>query len=411
MSSKSSPQASAKSNRPQVIIAGAGIGGLTLAIRLAISGFRPIVLEARDEASIATEGAFLTLAPNGMNGLKTIGCDDAVRRAGIDTRGIAIVNGHGRLLGFAGQDDHESTYGAPSVTLGRGTLAALLIRRARAAGIELRFNARVASLEDGGDVVSLGLAESGERVEGDMLVAADGLRSKVRELRFPEYPKPHYTGLIGTGGITDCPVPPTDGILRMTFGDNAFFGFIKEGDGPVYWFNSYAADEQDTRPVANPAAYARKITALHAKDPSENRAILHSVPAIERNYPVYDVPELAAWQRGRTVLLGDAAHAVGPHAGQGASMAIEDAVVLSACLEAEAEPEAAFGRYEELRRSRVGKVVRLTRQNASQKKSSGALGLFIRDLILPFLIPIGMRAGRRLLAHRVDLDPLALPAS
>jgi 2-polyprenyl-6-methoxyphenol hydroxylase-like FAD-dependent oxidoreductase len=393
-----------------VIVAGAGVGGLTFAIRLALSGHRPIVLEARDEASATSEGAFLTLAPNGMNGLRTIDCHEAARAAAIDTLGIEITNARGKLLGFAGQHDHETAFGAPSVTLGRGALTRLLLQRAREVGVEVRFGARVAAVEANADRMSIGIRDSAA-IEGDLLVAADGLRSSVRALSFPEYPAPKYTGLIGTGGVVDCPVPSTEGIMRMTFGDNAFFGFIKEGNGPVYCFNSYAADEKDTGRIENPEAYARKIAGLHATDPSENRAILHSVPAIERNYPVYDVPELPQWHRGRVVLLGDAAHAVGPHAGQGASMAIEDAVVLSACLEAEEAPEAAFARYEQLRRNRVAEVVKLTRQNASQKKSAGPIGLFLRDLILPFLIPIGIRMGRKLLAQRVDLDPLAIPAT
>ncbi len=393
-----------------MIIAGAGVGGLTLATHLALRGYRPTVIEARDEVGATTEGAFLTLAPNGMNGLRAIDCLNTAREAGIDTLGIEITNARGKLLGFAGQHDHESAFGAPSVTLGRGALTKLLLRRALEAGVDVRFGARVGAVEAGGDGVRVGI-EEGEVVEGDVLVAADGLRSTVRGLCFPEYPKPRYTGLIGTGGMVECPVPSTEGIMRMTFGDNAFFGYIKDGDGPVYWFNSYAADEKDTGRVENPEAYARKIAALHETDPSENRAILHSVPAIERNYPVYDVPELPAWHRGRVVLLGDAAHAVGPHAGQGASMAIEDAVVLSACLEAEDEPGAAFARYAELRRGRIAEVVKLTRQNASQKKSSGPIGLFIRDLILPLLIPIGIRKGRKFLAQRVDLDPLALPST
>jgi 2-polyprenyl-6-methoxyphenol hydroxylase-like FAD-dependent oxidoreductase len=107
--------------------------------------------------------------------------------------------------------------------------------------------------------------------------------------------------------------------------------------------------------------------------------------------------------------LGDAAHAVGPHAGQGASMAIEDALVLAACLEAEPDNAAAFQRYETLRRARVSNVVKLTQRNSSQKRSNGRLGLFMRDLVLPFLIPLGMRMGRKLFRFRVDMTPLTLP--
>jgi 2-polyprenyl-6-methoxyphenol hydroxylase-like FAD-dependent oxidoreductase len=123
--------------------------------------------------------------------------------------------------------------------------------------------------------------------------------------------------------------------MRMTFGSNAFFGYLKPAGQPVYWFDSYAADEADIEKINDPARYARDIRALHANDPSPNAEILDHVGVIERSYPIYDMPALPCWHKGRVVLIGDAAHAVGPHAGQGASMAIEDALVLAACLEAE----------------------------------------------------------------------------
>jgi 2-polyprenyl-6-methoxyphenol hydroxylase-like FAD-dependent oxidoreductase len=131
------------------------------------------------------------------------------------------------------------------------------------------------------------------------------------------------------------------------------------------------------------------------------------VGAIDRSYPIYDMPVLPSWHKGRVVLLGDAAHAVGPHAGQGASMAIEDAIVLAACLETEHDCESAFRRYEALRRDRIAHVVKLTAQNSSQKRASGWLRLLIRDFVLPLLIPIGIRKGRQLFEYRVDSDPLA----
>jgi 2-polyprenyl-6-methoxyphenol hydroxylase-like FAD-dependent oxidoreductase len=102
------------------------------------------------------------------------------------------------------------------------------------------------------------------------------------------------------------------------------------------------------------------------------------------------------------VLIGDAAHAVGPHAGHGASMAIEDALVLAASLDAERSLEAAFRRFEKLRRKRIDEVVKLAARNSSQKRVNGWLSLMIRDLVLPFLIPHGIKMGRKLCQYRVD---------
>jgi 2-polyprenyl-6-methoxyphenol hydroxylase-like FAD-dependent oxidoreductase len=394
----------------RIAICGAGVGGLTLATRLAQLGMTPLVFEERSEVAVATEGAFLTLAPNGMNGLRVIGCFDVVRDSGIDTTGIELRNARGRSLAVADQVDHDRVFGAPSVTIGRGRLVELLLAGARRAGVEVRFGKRVADVVASQQAVELRL-DDGSSHRADVLLAADGLRSTVREVAFPEYPKPAFTGLVGTGGITAAPIANTDGVMRMTFGDNAFFGYLKSAGGPVYWFNSYAADVAEPTRVTDPAGYARRIAALHANDPGRNREILAHVDWIERAYPIYDMPALPSWHRGRVVLMGDAAHAVGPHAGQGASMAIEDALVLAACLDAEPRIATAFARYERLRRNRVDNVVKLTARNSSQKRSSGWLGLLVRDLLLPLVIPISIRKGRKLLEYRVDRAPLAQPGT
>jgi 2-polyprenyl-6-methoxyphenol hydroxylase-like FAD-dependent oxidoreductase len=92
-------------------------------------------------------------------------------------------------------------------------------------------------------------------------------------------------------------------------------------------------------------------------------------------------------------------------------MAIEDSMVLAACLEVGEAPGVAFARFEGLRRARVREIVRITARNASQKRASGRLAVMIRNLILPVVIPLGIKATRRSYAHHVESDPLALPAS
>jgi 2-polyprenyl-6-methoxyphenol hydroxylase-like FAD-dependent oxidoreductase len=170
-----------------------------------------------------------------------------------------------------------------------------------------------------------------------------------------------------------------------------------EAEGmPVYWFNSYAGGAGENERIADPAGYAKEMLALHADDPIPNAIILEHVDRLERSYPVYDMPKLPSWHQGRVVLIGHAAHVVGPHAGQGASMTIEDALVLAPSLEAEHSWAAAFRSFEKLRRERIDRVVELTARNSSQKRTSGRLGPKIRDLVLLFLISRGIRAGREI---------------
>lgn len=403
MLSISRPNASA--NPRKLAICGAGVGGLTLAIRLAELGHQISVFERREEADIRSEGVFLTLAPNGMNGLKAVGCYDAVRDRGVETTGIEICNARGKRLGYADQTDHERSFGAPSVTISRRLLAGILMERARAVGVDLRFSTPFTVLVSSTNSARLEFAD-GASFDADIIVGADGLRSTVRGQIFPDYPAPHFTGLIGTGGITPISVPSTRGTMRMTFSETAFFGYLIDADQNAFWFTSYPAELPSTDGAIDGKARAERIRQMHAGDPEPNRAILSAVNAVDRPYPIFDMPELPAWSKGRVVLLGDAAHAVGPHAGQGASMAIEDALVLAACLQTETDHHSAFQRYEDLRRPRIAQVAKLTARTSSQKRASGRWRLFIRDLILPIFIPLSIRMGRKLFSFRADEAPL-----
>lgn len=127
-----------------------------------------------------------------------------------------------------------------------------------------------------------------------------------------------------------------------------------------------------------------------------------------RDYPLFDMPAQPVWHRGRVVLVGDSAHAVGPHAGQGAAMAIEDAIVLAACAGLERDFTCVFTRYESIRRPRVEKVAALTTHNRMQKSATTWLDRLLRRLILPLALATSIKAGRQLLSYRVDEQPLAV---
>jgi len=407
MSPNSSRAASAKTNRPRIAIAGAGIGGLALALALHRHGFAPVLFEKKTAERIRTEGVFLTLAPNGVNALRALGLADATVAAGLVTKGLAMFNERGKQLGLMDYGSHGTRFGAPSVTIRRGALGSLLLDAVERAGIELRLSRGIDDLADEADGVSVTSAGTTEAY--DALIACDGLRSTVRRKIFPELPAPVYSGLIGTGGVIDVPgIRPTNGPMLMTFGKRAFFGYLAEPGQPAMWFNTYPAPESDIGPIADPVAYARFIESLHVDDPLENAKILRAVPAIDRNYPIYDMPELDHWSKGNVLLMGDAAHAVAPHSGQGASMAIEDALVLAAALDGTSVPEA-FARFFKLREARTQTVIKIGRAAGSQKHAQSWLELRIRDLILPLVMPMAVKGQERIFSFRADQTPLVQP--
>ena len=98
-------------------------------------------------------------------------------------------------------------------------------------------------------------------------------------------------------------------------------------------------------------------------------------------------------------LIGDAAHAIGPHVGQGASLALEDAFIVATCLRDASEPSTAFSVFEQLRRGRVEPVVRQSRRTGQQKAPSGWLGRKIRDLVLPVFLRKSADAARELYSY------------
>jgi 2-polyprenyl-6-methoxyphenol hydroxylase-like FAD-dependent oxidoreductase len=387
---------------PPIAIIGAGVAGLTLAIRLRQTGHTVRVYEARGREAL-DEGAFLTLAPNGINALRAAGLAERISGLGMPTVGFEIMNGCGRVLAHIDEREAQREAGAASVTLKRSALLHALLDEAEALGAEVLFGHALADLRPLEEGVGLHFA-NGVVVAAPWVAGCDGVWSRTRRIAFPDAPQPVYTGLSGAGGFLDLPgVPDTGGFMRMVFGDKAFFGYIKQGDGPVFWFDSFPLDEETAIARPDPQALGALTRTLHATDPGPVRDIAAAVSEVPRSYPVFDMQHLPNWHDDRIVLLGDAAHAVSPHAGQGASMAIEDAVVLATCLAASASPAQAFADYERLRRERVERIVRMSRRTGSQKRATGRLALFFRDLILPWVIPLGVRAGRKVQRYRADL--------
>lgn len=395
--------------KARIGIVGAGFAGLGLALALRGRGYEPVIFEKREELQATSEGIFLTLAPNGINALRALGLSEAVVSQGVETTGLLFQNENGAPLGGIDYSSHTQRFGAPSVTIRRGTLTAILAGEAKKLGLSTHYGAEVTGLRQLEDSVAVTLA-TGASHTFDMLIAADGLRSTIRQIAMPGHPAPIYNGLLGGGGILDIPeVPSTQGKMIMTFGREASLGYIKETNGPVYWFNSFPSPRSRTQ-FSDNAGLAAFVTALHRTDPEINqRIIAAAAPSIERFHPDFDIPDLPAWSAGRIALIGDAAHAVTPHSGQGASMALEDAVVLAACIQAEGNHTAAYDRFELLRRKRVSSAVRLGRQGGTPKKALNWFARRLRDLALPIFVPLGQKGQERLFAFRVDRDPLQQP--
>lgn len=384
----------------QALIIGGGIAGPAVAIALQRVGLAATIYEAspapRDEA-----GAFLNLAPNGLNALDALGLADCVNSLGFRNDRLIFQNERGRVLA-------EAPVGGRTVM--RGALSRALREAALAAGVQVAFGKRLDAIDEQGDAVVATFAD-GTTACGSLLIGCDGIHSRTRSTYFPTAPKPSYTGIINLGGVVLTDLPTTDNAMHMIFGKAGFFGYAVRPSGETYWFSNYAQSTEPNRDAVEGMAgadFRQKLLAVHAGDPPAVKRILQAVTGPIGAYPLYDIPSLPCWQRGRVCLLGDASHAVGPHVGQGASLALEDAFVLAKCLRDLPNPPTAFAAFERLRRARVEKVHKASRQTGNQKAPTGWLGRKIRDLVLPLFLRKGAQATDWMYSYPFDwAEPIA----
>ncbi|GIE93802.1 FAD-dependent oxidoreductase [Paractinoplanes rishiriensis] len=388
-----------------VLIAGGGIAGTVAALALHRAGWQPRIFEARP-ASADLRGAFLTVAVNGLAALRAIDLDPArLLAAGYPTPTLTMSNGAGRTLAVLPLGGPTAD-GTTTTTIRRADLYQALRGEAASRGIPIEYGRALHDLDERPDGVTVTFAD-GSTAGGDLLVGADGLHSRTRHVLNPGGPAPTYLGLLNAGGFTTGPVAAaagaTPGMVYMAFGRRAFFGWSTAPDGTVWWF----ANPPRRRPVVpgefTPESWRAHLLELFAADALPAADIIRATPAVLGPWNTDDLPRVPTWRTARTVLLGDAAHAMSPSSGQGASMAMEDAATLGRCLAEEPDLATALGRYERRRRARVEKVVAQGRRNGSGK-TAGPLGAALRDAMFPLIMKLVYGKGNPqawILDHRV----------
>lgn len=318
---------------------GAGIGGLTAAIALRRAGWRPIVLERAER--FEPVGAGISLFPNAVRCLRELGLAERIAA-------VPAMSAAGSLRTWRG-DRLTSVEVSQLMVVHRAALHELLL--GALGPDDVRLGAEVAGFEQDADGVTARLADGGAE-RGDLLVGADGLRSTIRGSVIGDG-APRYAGYLAWRGIAELDV--TELPVGEFWGPGALFGVMPLADGSVYWFGTkrVPADGCDT-PVRRKAEALAMFADWHRSIPT----IIEATPAeaILRN-DICDRRPHRGWSRGRVTLLGDAAHPMTPHLGQGACQAIEDATVLGRCL-SEADP---LVTYERRRYGRTARFVRGSR--------------------------------------------------
>jgi 2-polyprenyl-6-methoxyphenol hydroxylase-like FAD-dependent oxidoreductase len=377
------------------LIIGGGIAGPAAAMALQKAGIEAVVYEAHPGGADGV-GTFLTLASNGIDALRVIGAGEPALAAGFPTPGITLRSGTGKRLGES-RTGGTLPDGTTSHTIKRADLYAVLREQALARGIAIEHGKRLVGAYDTGEGVRAAFAD-GSEASGDLLIGCDGVHSAVRRIIDPAAPAPAYAGLLTTGGYArGVEAGGAPGSYEMIFGRRAFFGYAKAPDAEVWWFaNVPCRDEHAPGPPP-------RLPDLFADDAGPAVRLIEATPEPGAMSPIHSIPHLPAWHGGRMIVIGDAAHAPSPTSGQGASLAIEDAVVLAMCLRDAADPRAAFAQFEAARRPRVERIVKWAAR-INNSKAPGPVARVFRDAMLPPILKAtaGSRAQRQIHDHRID---------
>ncbi|WP_344416098.1 FAD-dependent oxidoreductase, partial [Pseudonocardia ailaonensis] len=368
------------------LVIGAGVAGPVVAMALQQAGIAVEVFEGT-ETGADELGSWLTLQVNGLDALRAIDAHAAVAPLGFPTLRMRFFSGTGKELGVMSMGDPLPDGTVPRLVPRAGLYRALRDEAVRR-GVRIHYGKRLADASSSATGVRATFTD-GTTADGDLLIGCDGIRSRVRTLIDQAAPAARYVPVLNVGGyVPDLAVDAPPDEFQMMFGKRCFFGWARSPSGGVGWFaNPPQRDEPRRGELAaiTDAEWRARLIDLLSVDDSPACDIVRAAPGPLFGWATYDMPPVPHWHRDRMVIIGDAAHATSPASGQGASMALEDAIVLAKCLRDVSDVEHAFATFDAIRRSRVEAVVEVGKRGSSQK-AAGPVGRVIRDAMMPVIL-------------------------
>lgn len=351
-----------------VLVAGAGIGGLTLGCALQRAGLKFEIFERAP--SLAEVGAGILVQTAAMLALRRLGLDEPLVREGHE-----LTRGTGKTV--AGVVLHTTPldgFAAPTVAVHRARLQATLLSPIEAGRIHTRKE--ITRYEQDEHGVSVFFSD-GSSAQGALLVGADGLHSAVRRqmlgdtsLRYAGHTS--WRGIAPVGGLT-----PAHEIIEI-WGRGRRVGIVPLGPGDTYWFAVANAPEGE-----RDADHRATALAHFASFGEPMRSLIDATPTQHTlRIDIHDRKPVTTWTDRRVTLLGDAAHPTTPNLGQGGCMAIEDAVVLAHCLSKNARFDGALRDYEARRVAHTTQIVNDSWQFGRLAQAEGRFSAWLRDLVL-----------------------------
>jgi 2-polyprenyl-6-methoxyphenol hydroxylase-like FAD-dependent oxidoreductase len=325
----------------KVLIVGAGIGGLATAIALRQVGFQVEVYE--DSPVLREIGAGITLWANATGVLGKLDLLEEALETSARLTTLKVKNAHGELLMQA----KVERYSTPAICIHRADLIELLQRKCLSENIHL--GKTFERFEQTNTHVTAFFAD-GTSASGDILIGADGINSRVRA-QMKGDAKPSYRGYTIWRSTVELEANGLEANCTLeTFGAGKRFGLVPMGKNRFYWYAT--GNQPEGVMIPPPERKTQLLEYFHGWHPPISQVIETTTEEILQN-DCYDRPPQRGWSTGRVCLIGDAAHPTTPNMGQGGCMALEDAVVLTRCLQSANAPEAAFREFERRRFSRT----------------------------------------------------------